>query len=393
MWVGVVAVIGAAAAMEFAVPAGADTPPPPPSNFVSGSLGAGDWIAYTLSNTNPSVFKRNPTLWGPVSLSRQGTFQPGVLGSEPGPGGQGWPSSWSSGGVTLERASQFCPIGASSCDYYVTGGNGNTFWFGAQGPPSAGGPHDFGVCNQCTLRLPPPPVLKANLAPPAGGPLPSSGSFTFDASGSSDGMPGALTYEWALIPANGSPFTQTGPQSTFTPPASVFSQNGQYCVTLVVRSSDGSHDSPPQACFAVIVTPPTTTAPPNHPPAGGGGGGGGPLATPPANNPGPPAAPVNFGKPLPANFAVPVPGAVQQVTVIWLWKPDWFQPTQSGIGKAVKTAGRPKAVARASVSVSQNARHASPSAAPWLAGLGVFGIFGAGWLAFRRRSLRSSLLD
>jgi hypothetical protein len=84
---------------------------------------------------------------------------------------------------------------------------------------------------------------------------------------------------------------------------------------------------------------------------------------------------------------------VQQVTVIWLWKPDWFQPTPSGVGKAVRTAGRPKAVKRASVSVAQSAHRTSPSATPWLAGLGAFGIFGAGWLAFRRRNLRSSLLD
>jgi hypothetical protein len=101
---------------------------------------------------------------------------------------------------------------------------------------------------------------------------------------------------------------------------------------------------------------------------------------------------VNFAQPLP-NFAVPVPGAVQEVKVIWLWKPDWFQPTASGVGKAVKTSGRPQAVRRASVSVDRNANHASQSGVPWLAGLGVFGIFGAGWLTFRRRSLRSSLLD
>ncbi len=91
------------------------------------------------------------------------------------------------------------------------------------------------------------------------------------------------------------------------------------------------------------------------------------------------------------NFATPTPGAVQPVTVIWLWRPDWFQPDSSP-PRLVKTGGRPNAVKRADVSVDPRGK-GGPSAAPWLAGLAAFGIFGAGWVMFKRRQVRSSLLD
>jgi hypothetical protein len=388
-WTASLAVL-AAIAVAGATPAAADTPAPPP--WVIGQLQPGTWVAYTLSSTSPPVAQRNPSpKWGPVTLNRQGNAPPAVLASETGPGGQpGWPSSWSSNGITLQRADQFCPIGAPSCQYYVTGGAGQPFFFGATGGPPPGGADPAQFTNQGGLSLAPPPQLVASFNPPTGGALPSSG-FSFDGSGSHDGLPGNLSYRWTLLPANGQPFTQDGPQSSFTPPASIFSQNGQYCVTLVVTASDGTTANQGPSCFAVTISNPTP-APPQAPPQAP------PPQTPapgplPSGGPTPaPAAPLSFAKPLP-KFAVPVPGAEQQVTVIWLWKPDWFQATPSGVGKAVKTAGQPKAVKRASVSVVQSAHRSSPSAAPWLAGLGAFGIFGAGWVAFRRRSLRSSLLD
>jgi hypothetical protein len=43
--------------------------------------------------------------------------------------------------------------------------------------------------------------------------------------------------------------------------------------------------------------------------------------------------------------------------------------------------------------VSVNANRGGPSATPWLAGLATFGIFGAAWLAVRRRRVRTSILD
>jgi hypothetical protein len=379
-WTAGFAVLGAIA-VAGATPAVADAP-------VTGQLLPGQWIAYTLGSTNLPAVQRNPSpKWGPVTLNRLGNAPTSVLASEGTP--PGWPMTISSNGVTLQRASQFCAIGSPSCDYYVTADAGQPFFFAASG--GGVGVPDINQYSQ-GLNLAPPPQLVAGFNPPTGGALPSSGSFTFDGSGSHDGLPGNLSYRWTLLPANGQPFTQDGPQSSFTPPASIFSQNGQYCVTLVVTASDGTTANQGPSCFAVTISNPTP-APPQAPP---------PQAPPPqAPAPAPlpstgatpaPAAPLSFAKPLP-NFAVPVPGAVQQVTVIWLWKPDWFQSTPSGVGKAVKTAGRPKAVKRASVSVVQSAHRSSPSAAPWLAGLGAFGIFGAGWLGFRRRSLRSSLLD
>jgi hypothetical protein len=385
-WAASLAVLGAFA-ISAAAPAAADTPTPPP--WVIGALASGDWIGYRLSSTSPPVFQRNPSpLWGPVTLSREmsNTFPLSALASEAGPGGQGWPSTWSSNGITLKRADQFCAITQGSCQYYVTSGAGQQFFFAASGG-GAGAP-DLNQYNQFGLTLTPPQQPVATFTLPAGGALPSAGSFTFDGSGSSGGLPGALTYQWTLTPQSGSTFNQDGPQSTFTPPASIFNQNGQYCVSLVVTASDGAAARQGPSCFSVTVSnPPTPPQAPPTPPAGPAQTPAPPAAAGPA-----PAASLSFAKPLP-NFAVPVPGAAQQVTVIWLWKPDWFRPTPSGVGKSVRTAGRPKAVKRASVSVTQSANRTSPSATPWLAGLGAFGIFGAGWVAFRRRNLRSSLLD
>jgi hypothetical protein len=380
-WTAALAVLGVIA-VAGATPAVADAP-------VIGQLQSGQWIAYQLSSTTLPAVQRNPSpKWGPVTLNRQSSpnLPLSVLASEGTP--PGWPMTLSSNGVTLERASQFCDIGSPSCQYYVTADAGQPFFFAASG--GGVGVPDLNQYSQ-GLSLAPPPQLVASFNPPTGGTLPTSG-FTFDGSGSHDGLPGNLSYRWTLLPANGQPFTQDGPQSSFSPPPAIFSQNGQYCVTLVVTASDGTTANQGPSCFAVTISNPTP-APPQAPP---------PQAPAPAPlpsagaTPAAPAAaaaaPLSFAKPLP-NFAVPVPGAEQQVTVIWLWKPDWFRATPSGVGKAVRTAGQPKAVKRASVSVVQSAHRSSPSAAPWLAGLGAFGIFGAGWLAFRRRSLRSSLLD
>jgi hypothetical protein len=375
---GVIAVVGA-------TPAAADPTAPP---WVTGPLPPGAWIAYTLSNTGLTAFQRNPSKWGPVLVTRQGDGYQGLLASD---SAGGWPSTWpdNGSGVTLERADAFCALSQQSCNYYVTSGAGRPFFFGAAIPPSGGGPaHDLSGFNNGPLNLAPPPQLVATFNPPLGGALPSSGSFTFDGSASHDDRPGNLDYHWTLTSQSGAAFNQEGGQSTFTPPASIFNQNGQYCVTLVVTASDHTTAHQGPSCFAVTISNPQPAPPQAPPPAP-------PQAAPTPNPPaaGPtPAASLSFAKPLP-NFAVPVPGAVQQVTVIWLWKPDWFQPTPSGVGKAVRTAGRAKAAKRASVSVTQNAHRSSPSAAPWLAGLGAFGIFGAGWAAFRRRNLRSSLLD
>lgn len=387
-WTACLAAVSALVTVAAATPAAADGPTPPP--WLIGPLAAGESVGYRLSNTNPAVFQRNPNpLWGPVTLSREGNAPTTSLASEPGPGGAGWPKTWSSNGITLQRADQFCALTATSCQYYVTSGAGQPFFFAAAGTPT----QDLSGFNQGALQLPPPPALVASFAPPTGGALPSAGAFTFDGSGSHDGLPGALTYRWTLTPASGAPFTQEGPQSTFTPPASIYNQNGQYCVTLVVRASDGTTANQGPSCFAVTISNPTPppqqpTVPPPPPNLGNPT----PTPAPPAAAGPSLAAPLSFAKPLP-NFAVPVPGAVQQVTVIWLWKPDWFQATASGVGKAAKTAGRPTAAKRASVSVNGTSHNASPSGVPWLAGLGAFGMFGAGWLAFRRRRLRSSLLD
>jgi hypothetical protein len=202
-WTASLAVLGAVA-VAAATPAVADTPTPTPPPWVIGQLKPGEWIAYTLLPTNPQVFARNPsTLWGPVTLTRETSNNlqlSGLLASDPG-----WPRDWSSNGITLQRADRFCDLTAPSCQYYVTGASGQPFFFGASGGPAPGVPPPNFV-DQGGLTLAQPVLPSASFVLPPSGALPSSGSFTFDGSGSHDSLPG-LEYDWTLTPAQGSPIT------------------------------------------------------------------------------------------------------------------------------------------------------------------------------------------
>jgi hypothetical protein len=176
-----------------------------------------------------------------------------------------------------------------------------------------------------------------------------------------------VTYTWVLQLNGQKVDQQNGP--SYTPPASIFNLPGEYTLTLV--ATDGlMHQSFHSVGFQVQGHPQQQSPTPAP-------------AQPAVSLPSSVTKVSNV--PQLVNFSTPRPGAVQPVTVIWLWKPDWFQNT----GRP-KTAGTPTGVKRASVTVDPKG---SPSATPWLAGLAVFGIFGGAWLAVRRRRVRTSILD
>jgi hypothetical protein len=266
---------------------------------------------------------------------------------------------------------------ATSCTFKVSGSPGtyNKVLFGVNVPPDQvqNLQQNITVPSPTTTTpptQPPPPPPSALFSGPPNNQLTPADHFTFN----SPNAPG-VTYTWTLSFNNGQIDQQSGP--SYTPPASIFQTPGQY--TLTLRAEDqNTHrfsESPP----AQFLIEPQPSPPPQH----------ASPASPPVAGPSAPAqsvTQVSFAPRLPA-FATPKPGAVQPVTVIWLWRPDWFQ---SAAGQ-VKTRGRPSGVRRAAVSV--NANRGGPSATPWLAGLATFGIFGAAWLAVRRRRVRTSILD
>jgi hypothetical protein len=181
---------------------------------------------------------------------------------------------------------------------------------------------------------------------------------------------------------------QSGP--TYTPPSSIFqSPTATYTLSLTVTDGlkqSASNNVSFEVDTSVGAKPPPQSPPPSpsSPPAQG------PVATPGASTPvlsRPTLNAVSYAPQL-ARFATPTPGAVQPVTVIWLWRPNWFQTAQTA-----KTAGQPKAVKRADVSVDPAHAGNGQNATPELAALAAFGIFGFGWILFKRRRVRSALLD
>jgi hypothetical protein len=374
--------VGAALVVSLAgPPAGAD-----PAN----SLAPGQWIAFAM---NPS----SPTDGQTVNLSVAGSSGPDASPATAWPGGT-WPSSWSANGVTLQQANSTpCPSSNGSCPYTVSVSPGShDVLFGINVPPGqVQNFHQVWVVPTPTT-VPPttsppvtaPPGPDPTFTGPPNGQLTGPGQFTFQAKGE----PG-VTYQWTLSANGATVNTGTGP--SYSPPSSIFSQAGTYTLTLTATSAGGTASKSDSVQF---VIQPSNPQPPQNNPA--------PTPQPPAASPGgaapapvaSPAAPtlltglraVSFVPQLP-NFATPTPGAAQPVTVIWLWRPDWFQPSSTP-PRTVRTGGRPSAVKRADVSINPRGK-GGDNAAPLLAGLAAFGIFGAGWVTFKRRQVRSRLLD
>ncbi len=363
------------AVVGFAAPASADVTSPPGPNSPPAAPG---WIAFQLSSTNLTVGST-------VQVSVAGGSTVGASQFFTGPD---WPTSWSGDGLSLQYQGNtpctFASNPSSSCAYTVTG-NGGTFdnvLFGAGSIPAdqvTALEQTVTVTTPTTQPTIPPQPPSPNFTGPPNGLLTGPGQFTFQAPGQS-----GVTYTWTLKNATtGQLFPQwTG--SSYTPPASIFNTPGQY--TLTLNASNSAFPSGANQSISFEISPPTTPGP-SPPPAPGPG----PSPTPAA--PAPPVSPPALTHlstvsyvPL-SNFDTPTPAAIRPVTVIWLWRPDWFQTAE-----AARTAGRPSGVKRASVSIDAKGT-AGPSATPWLAGLATFGIFGFAWILVRRRRVRTSILD
>ena len=368
--------LGAALAVAgFAAPAGADVTSPPGPNTPPAAPG---WIAFQLSSTNLTVGST-------VQVSVAGGSTVGAAQFFSGPD---WPSSWSGDGLSLSNSGAPCDFAShpsSSCSYTVTGNSGtfDNVLFGAGSiPPDqvSNLEQTVTVTTPTTQPTTPPAPPNATFTGPPNGLLNGPGQFTFQAPGES-----GVTYTWTLLFNGQQVDKQTG--GTYTPPSSIFTTPGQYTLTLSASNSaypNGVTSQPVQFEIPAPSNPnPTPTPAPAPTP--------GPSPTPAA--PTPAASPPAFTHlstvsyvPL-SNFSVPTPAAIRPVTVIWLWRPDWFQTAE-----AARTAGRPSPAKRATVSVDAKG-NAGPSATPWLAGLATFGIFGFAWILIRRRRVRTSILD
>jgi len=352
--VGGIAGLAGPAGADVTSPPGPNTPPSPPG-----------WIAFQLTSTNLTVGST-------VQIQVAGGSTVGAAQFFQGPD---WPSTWTTpNGLTLQyNGTTPCTITSNtSCGYTVSGNPGpyDNVLFATPGIPQDQVPSleqtvslTSNTTTTSTLALPQP---DPNILDPPTGPLTSPG-FIFKAPGTS-----GITYTWTLLLNNNQIDQQTG--TNYTPPASIFSTPGEYTVRLT--ASNGVASNSTSTSFEIPSSPaPQQPAPPTPGPA---------PASPPALS-GLATSTVAY-VPL-TNFDVPTPAAIRPVTVIWLWRPDWFQTAE-----AARTAGRPTSVKRASVSVNAKGT-AGPSAAPWLAGLATFGIFGFAWVLVRRRRVRTSILD
>jgi hypothetical protein len=370
------ALLGAAlAVIGFAAPAAADVTSPPGPNTPPAAPG---WIAFQLSSTNLTVGST-------VQVSVAGGSTVGAAQFFTGPD---WPSSWQGDGLTLQNNGSPCDFAShpsSSCGYTVTGNSGtfDNVLFGAGSiPPDqvTALEQTVTVTTPTTQPTTPPPPPAATFTGPPNGQLSGPGQFQFQ----SPNQPG-VTYTWTLLFNGQQVDKQSGP--AYTPPSNIFTTPGQY--TLTLSASDGAYpNGVTSAPVQFEITPssnPNPTPTPSPTPT--------PGASPTPAAPAPAVSPPAFTHlstvsyvPL-SNFDVPTPAAIRPVTVIWLWRPDWFQTAE-----AARTAGRPSPAKRASVSLNAKGS-AGPSATPWLAGLATFGIFGFAWILVRRRRVRTSILD
>ena len=124
------------------VPAAAAQEPPPWYTPPGGDFYAG----YHISPINPPLVSREFGTYGPVTLTRvtnapMDAFQWDtrdtngnlIVGDDETE--FAWPSTWSGGGVEMTRADPFeaCPRAATSCQYFVTSGNTQDFFFDGNG--------------------------------------------------------------------------------------------------------------------------------------------------------------------------------------------------------------------------------------------------------------------
>ena len=171
----------------------------------------------------------------------------------------------------------------------------------------------------------------------------------------------------------------TGSGAVFEP---LLDEDGSYCAELTVTAADGFSESTPScatgggAVFAISGVAPRGPVPGETP---GGTGGGAPAA------PG-----VVFANPVARAPAALTGGITSSPTVVWLWRPDWYQEGEQAQGLP-ESSGQPDVRGRKAIVVSRRGRAVESAAGPWLAGLGAFGLIGLGWIVTRRRRVRAVL--
>jgi len=430
-------VLGAVASAALAVagllvaPAAAAQAPP----WYHEPPGGPYYAGFHVSSTQPGLFSRAFGTYGPVTLTRETNAPPEAFdwaGRDSNGDGTNdtfaWPDTWSGGGIEMLRADPFeaCPQTSTTCQYYVTAGNGANFFF-FQGtppevpgvcpdpgvPPDPGTPPDPGVPTTTTPTVPAPcpgtpaftpesfdaatmvlapnPIPQIHLGPlgavgiaGTGG---AAGKIHLDAPGTADDLVGStLTYRWVLVhQSTGKTYTADGPSPFFEPTVEA---DGDYCVGLTVTASDGFSVGTPScsaggALFNITgVAPapapaPTPAPAPGPDPGGGGGIGGGGGGIPG----------IGFSNPAQrAPSTLTGAGGGASPTVIWLWRPEWFQPAPER-NESPRTDGQPEVRGRR-VIVVRSPTPRGASAGPWLAAVGIFGLLGGGWVVSRRRRLR-----
>ncbi len=388
-----IAAVGAVLA-ALAVPAAAAPVAPP--GWVD--PGGGAWVAFTFGDTTLTRPSRATARWGPVTITRAqaagldlaaafpatapdpNAWEERPSPTVPGTTEYGWPNPWSLGAITLERV-EWCDRSQDTCSYYATGGAGTDLFFAAGTPLDGTGSPDPAQLDvfdhHTTLGLGNPELNIVFSWDPSTARTPASGAnpgrLRLDASESNDEAPGVLEFSWTVTPVGGTPLTATGAIAEFE-----LDQDGVYCVAVMVtNTADGFSktygvDTPDCQLVDRVApqTPGTTPGAGNGGGTGGGAGGGG--------------VNVVFAPPRRSTSALSGPAGGD--SVVWLWRPEFFQPG-SETTQALPQTGRNPLEGRTDIVVATNPAPDS-NAAPMLAGLGIFGVVGFGWLVSRWRRIQ-----
>jgi hypothetical protein len=396
--------VGAAAlVLAAAVPASASGGASDPPGWAGGTT-PGEWVAFTVGPSAGGPVDRNGTrvtitrnalqLTTPLTTAFAGWMQD-TDGDANTPAAFGWPDVWSdnNGSATLQRVA-WCDGTVDQCDYQVS--VPGPFHFAAGVPPidpDSGLPNEApfvalfaqfagvvqpGVPLELTIVFGWDP---ASATTPANGTTP--GRLTLDASGSSDQFPGSLEFIWTVTRASdGRQFPGTGPVAQFDLDA-----DATYCVSLTVTNTADSF-SRSYGVDAPDCQPVTGVAPQAPAPSGGGvspGVGSGIGAIPTLVDAGAPT--VVFAPPRATRSSLTGSGQRVDSSVLWLWRPEWYQ-SSSETQTLPQTGGAPRLKGRADIVVSGE-KAPDSNAAPWLAGLGAFGLIGIGWVLNKRRQVRA----
>jgi hypothetical protein len=377
------------------VPPGWQNPADPPNAWAGFRANPFPPSPSGRSGAEPVTLTRETNLTDPSQLLNAfNNWEPGPIDPSTGkPSTWYWPTVFEGGGIRLERVTQ-CVYTDATCTYrFVSGAGADFFFFGGTPPidPTTNQPTvDVSKFDLGAVHLPTPKnvvlgsINAVGIADPAGGP----GKIHIEAPGTHDELSGTtLSYQWTILGPDGKVYTPTDA----TPDVTV-DKNGVYCFELKVTASDGNpadaasisspscNDAKAPGYTALISNvEPAHPAPTPAPSTGGGGptGGGFPgiVFSPPAQR-----APAVLSRSVAG-------GGSASPTIVWLWRPEWYQSPAETPPPPPRTAGLPQVKGRREIVVQHDVPHGA-SAGPWLAGLGAFGLLGGGWVLSRRRRMR-----